>query len=369
MELYESKEMCCGCSACHDVCIHHAITMVMDKEGFYYPKIDKKSCVDCERCKKVCPLRETKTYLTENIYLGVQAIQADRRLSGSSGGVFPVLAEYVLSKEGAVFGAAFDSTMMLVHKCAETLTEVEALKKTKYVQSAMKGIFKLVQQKLDEDRWVLFIGTPCQTEAVRKFLNRDYPKLLLVDLICYGVPSPGIWNDYVQYMERKYKGRISVFSFRDKRNRDNGHTVSWRIDDREYTQSISRNLFCMMYFKNLILRPSCHKCRFCTVYRRSDFTIGDFWGIEKVKKEMDDGMGTSLLILHTEKSKKIWEEIRGRFRSFECSKTDILQPRLISATVPSKKRELFQKIYRLLPFRLLLFGFRERNRIRRFWND
>lgn len=350
MNLYQKKEACCGCSACVDICPVGAINMLSDEEGFCYPLIDEKKCIGCNRCKRTCPIKHTNQDSHQNLYFGAQARDDAVRYASSSGGMFSILAEYVFERQGVVYGAAFNDEMKVVHKEAQDLEELEALKKTKYVQSNLKDIYRSVQTQLEAGRWVLFCGTPCQAQALRLFLNQEYLKLIVMDLICYGVPSPGVWADYVKYLERRFGGKMSQFYFRDKRNRDDGHTCAYVTDGREQTGALYGDVYCRMYFANDIIRPSCHVCRYCTPDRDSDFTVGDFWGIEKVRPDMDDRMGTSAVILHTEKAREIWEQIKGRLRWFECKKEDMLQPRLKEPTTAAKGRGQFMFFYKIFPF-------------------
>lgn len=353
-ELYARKEECCGCGACSDACQAHAIRMVRDKEGFDYPYVDNSICVHCGRCEKVCPIKNSSSEKCSNQYLGAQAKDEKIRYSGSSGGVFSVLAEYVLERKGVVYGAGYNAHMEVIHQEADHLGQLERIKRTKYVQSSMQNIFPAVKQCLEEDRWVLFCGTPCQAQALKLFLGQEYDKLIVADLVCYGVPSPGIWRDYVRYLEKKYQGKMMEFSFRDKRNRDHGHTCSYVINDVEYVESIYDDPYCRMYFHNYILRPSCYQCKFCTVERSSDLTIGDFWGIENCRPDIDDGMGTSMMILHTDKARTIWDRVQGDMRWFECEKEDLLQPRLTKPVGMAKGRGLRILLYRKLPFSLFI---------------
>lgn len=354
MELYSKREECCGCKACLDACQAHAIRMGKDKEGFDYPYIDSSVCVLCGRCKKVCPIDNYTPEKSCNQYLGARAKDEKIRYSGSSGGVFSILAGYVLERKGVIFGAGYNDHMEVMHQEADDLGQLKQIKRTKYVQSNMQNIFLAIRRRLEEERWVLFCGTPCQAHALRLFLDREYDRLIVVDLVCYGVPSPGIWKDYVAYLEKKHRGRMMDFSFRDKRNRDHGHTRSYVINDTEYADSIYSDPYCMMYFHDYTLRPSCYECRFCTVDRSSDLTIGDFWGIEKCRPDMDDGMGTSMVILHTDKAKWIWEQIQGDMDWFECRKEDLLQPRLIRPVRMEKGRKLCMILYGKLPFSLFI---------------
>ena len=151
-------------------------------------------------------------------------------------------------------------------------------------------------------------------------------------------------------LEKKRGGQITDFSFRDKRMHDSGHTCAYVAGGKEYAGSLYADAYCRMYFSNHIIRPSCHECRFCTVGRSSDFTIGDFWGIEKVKPKLDDGMGTSMVIVHTEKAKEIWEAVKDQLSWFACEEKDVLQPRLTEPTKAARSRKVFMTFYRMLPF-------------------
>lgn len=359
MKLYTEKKECCGCGACVDVCPAKAVYMVSDEEGFLYPQVNASLCIKCKRCEAVCPMKKPTEGCgeCENAYFGIQAESETIRYGSSSGGMFPILAEYVFRHQGVVYGAAYDEAMKVVHKEVQNREELEAVKRTKYVQSDMRGIFRRIEVQLGEGRLVLFCGTPCQASALRLFLNKSYSNLIIADLICYGVPSPGIWEAYVQYLEKKHKGKMTAFSFRDKRNRDNGHTCSYVIDGKEYAGSLYRDIYCRMYFKNYTLRPSCYRCPFCTVERSSDITLGDFWGIEKVRPDAEDGMGTSLAILHTDKMNHVWEQTKEGLFWFECEKENILQPRLKEPTPMAAKRERFMTFYRTIPFSLFLTMF------------
>ncbi len=354
MELYEKKEECCGCGACADVCEAGAVHMVSDIEGFYYPCIEEELCVNCGKCRQVCPIKKQSTTEYDNKFFGVRAKDDTLRYSGSSGGIFSVLAEYVLGHNGVVYGAGYNGSMQVVHREASDRKELEKIKKTKYVQSSMGGVYRRIKEQAEKGRWILFCGTPCQAHALRLFLDADYEKLIIADLVCYGVPSPGIWMDYVKHLEKRHKGKMTDFSFRDKRNRDSGHTRSYVIDGKEYAGSLHQDTYCRLFFKNDSLRLSCHSCKFCTVERDSDFTIGDFWGIERVRPDLDDGMGISMVILHTEKAEKIWGQVKENTIWFECEKEDLLQPRLMSPTPVGEKRGRIMGLYKILPFSLFM---------------
>ena len=361
MRLFERKEECCGCGACEAACAARAIVMKQDKEGFFYPQADETRCTGCGACLRVCPLkreeREEKKTLARGYY-GARTLREDVRERSSSGGVFSVLADWVLEREGAVFAAGYGPDLRVAHREVDGKEQLDRVRRTKYVQSGMDGVYGAIRDRLAAGRQTLFAGTPCQAEAVRRFLERDgradRDRLILVDLVCYGAASPGIWEKYVRFLGRRYGGKIRDFEFRDKRGKDNGHTVSWKNGSTQRAYSLYADPYCRLYFQDLILRPSCYECPFCRPERESDFTIGDFWGLERIRPDLDDGMGNSLVIVHSERAERIWREAAGRCLSFECRLEDLLQPRLAAPTPRPAAREWFMKWYRLLPFWFLL---------------
>ncbi len=345
MKLYSDKNECCGCGACAAVCQHDAIQMQTDEEGFRYPVIDETKCISCQMCESVCPLKKVKDNTGLNQYYGARADDMIRRRS-SSGGMFTLLAKEILARGGIVYGAAFDSSMHVHHRKVESTEELDLIRRTKYVQSNIENVFQKVEKDLKSGRQVLFVGTPCQTEAVRKYLSCDKEKLYLVDIVCYGVPSPKLWEEYIEVLGKKQGDKISNYDFRDKRNKDNGHVVSWKTKNKECSCPIAEDPYSRIYFQNYSIRPSCHTCPFCTLIRNSDMTIGDFWGIEKIKPDLDDGMGNSLVIVHSGKGRQLWNAVKAYCQYFECEENDVLQPRLISPTVMPEDRKKFWDAYK-----------------------
>ena len=170
--LFTDKEACCGCGACVDICRCGAVRMVVDREGFRYPIIDEAKCVDCGSCVQVCPMKtQGREKGLPPQYFGVQAKEEKVRYASSSGGMFPVLAEYVFRQQGVVYGAAYDKHMRVVHREILTMEEMDSIKRTKYVQSSLKGIYRKIEARLKKGQWILFCGTPCQAEGLRLYLK------------------------------------------------------------------------------------------------------------------------------------------------------------------------------------------------------
>ena len=351
------RELCTGCGACAAVCKERAITMKMDREGFRYPKINAALCIQCRQCGAVCVRRDGGGDSLSRTCWGARAKEPETRLLGSSGGILPLLADQVIQEGGVVFGAVLQKNGDVTHMGIHRREDIPLMTRTKYVQSELSQVWREIGPLLQEGRKVLFCGTPCQAAALRTYLGENRRGLILVDLICYGVPSPGIWRRYVRFLEKRYRGPFRSFAFRDKRGGDNGHTAVAEVGEETIVYSLYQDRFCRSYFKNINIRPSCFHCRYCTTQRASDITLGDFWGIERVKPEFDDGMGNSAVICHTAQGQRLWEAVRDKTQWFSCDEGDIAnssQPRLREPTEPSPRRGWYMGLYGRIPFRLWL---------------
>ena len=297
---------CCGCGACGAACPTACITMQRDSEGFLVPNVDKAQCIQCGRCSDVCPWRN-QTDISERIsppaVYAAWHLDEHIRHQSSSGGVFTALAQAVLAREGDVVGAAFDADMVCQHILVEHPTGMASLRGSKYVQSTITSeLFHRIRTRLIEGRYLLFTGTPCQVAALRNYLSRDYERLLCCDLICHGVPSPGWFQTYIDQLCRGTQP-ITSFTFRDK-------TAGWKrfrirktwSDDNFLLDGMYHDPFMAAFLKNFSLRESCYTCRFATIPRQGDLTIGDYWGVRAKYPEYDcDDKGTSLILVNSGK--------------------------------------------------------------------
>ena len=305
------KSKCCGCTACQQICPVQCIAMEPDEEGFLYPKINETACIHCDQCKTVCPILtpllpsgETKTYIgyTRN---------AEIRRQSSSGGIFSLAAQVVLKRGGVVFGAAFDDAFQVRHIGIESEKDLWRLRGSKYVQSSLENTYAQTEEYLIDGRWVLFSGTACQIAGLKNYLGKEYDRLLTIDVLCHGVPSPKIWKLYLEDQERKYNSKIISIQFRDKKLGWKRYSIRIQFENgREYAVPFTKDKFMNMFLANIDLRPACHDCRFKEFPRVSDMTIGDCWGIENYMPEMDDDKGTSLFMVHSPKGERILEAIR-----------------------------------------------------------
>lgn len=323
----KDKSQCCGCSACVSACPKECISMQSDSEGFAYPVVDRKSCIGCGLCEKVCPFinpgqdrKPVKVYAAKN---SDEVI----RMKSSSGGVFYALAESVIKNGGVVFGARFDASWNVVHGYAETVDELYSLMGSKYVQSSIGKSYVQVEHFLKIGRQVLFSGTPCQTSGLMHYLKRKYDNLFTVAVICHGVPSPGIWRNYLdEEIKRSDYGKnqiiekntvlsssediseITDISFRDKISGWKNFSFVVRgkpaveTDKRSVLLSdiYKTNTFMKLFLSDLDLRPSCYACAAKGGRACSDIILGDFWGIENVLPDFDDDKGCSVLLIYNE---------------------------------------------------------------------
>ena len=322
------KADCCGCGACAQSCPKGCISMEPDGEGFLYPKVDEKACVNCGLCEKVCPiLRKQKTQPGAVAAYGAYTSDSELREGSSSGGVFSVLAAEILSRGGVIAGAAFDEGFSVRHILVEKDTQLNRLRGSKYVQSRMENTYIQIRQLLKQGKTVLFTGVGCQVAGLKAFLGRDYENLYTVDVLCHGVPSPKVWDYYCREQENVYGQKLTDVSFRDKRNGWRQYCISLKFGpSTEYCRPGNEDAYLQVFLRDICLRPSCHSCRFKEFPRQSDLTIGDAWGIEKHMPEMDDDRGTSVVLLNSPKGRALWETVAGNL-VFRPGELDTLLPK------------------------------------------
>lgn len=319
----KEKKDCCGCGACVQRCPKSCISMREDNEGFLYPEVNKEICIDCGLCEKVCPVINQSEERKPMAVYAAKHKDERIRLASSSGGVFTAIAESVIDEGGVVFGARFDKNWSVIHGYTETKEGLAAFRGSKYVQSRIGESYKDTEAFLKTGRKVLFSGTPCQIAGLKRFLRKEYDNLLTVDFICHGVPSPGVWREYLKEETARQCGgknsvlshpkdklgdvRIENISFRDKR-------LGWKKFSFALTLSttngsgakntvllsepLNKNIFLRGFLADLYLRPSCHACPAKKFKSGSDVTIGDFWGVQNVMPEIDDNLGCSIVYMN-----------------------------------------------------------------------
>lgn len=282
--------------------------MQEDIEGFLYPVVNQQECVNCGLCEKVCPVLNVKMIEQELTAYAAYANDDDIRMKSSSGGLFTLFARQILSDNGIVFGAAFDRDFMVHHIAIESEEELYKLQGSKYLQSRIENTYQEAERHLKSGRRVLFTGTACQIAGLKKFLGSEYELLYTVDVLCHGVPSPKVWKKYLDYQEKCHGGAVTRTFFRQKSFGWKTYALKLQFSNSStYEQIFSKDLFMQMFLANICLRPSCYACKFKTLSRPSDITIGDSWGIENYMPDMDDDKGTSVVLVHSKKGQELFD--------------------------------------------------------------
>lgn len=356
------KEDCSGCGACEQVCPHRCVDLVADNEGFWYPRVDTGKCTDCGLCENVCPvMNHDKERVPLNVYAAINKNESVRAKS-ASGGIFTIIAEEVLRQGGVVFGVRFDDDYNVVFGHTESVDGLEAFRRSKYVQAWVGRAYAEARDFLREGRLVLFTGTPCQIAGLRHFLRKDYEKLLLVDLLCEGVPSPKVWRKYLNEEIARMREKNTVLphpipekdvfiedvSFRNK-------SLGWKKFSFALTLSttngsgknsvlppyVNRNsAYMQAMFRYLDLRPICYECPFKSCRSGSDITLADYWGINELHPEMDDDKGTSMVYLNSDKGKTYFPLSKVRFLE-----TDYREAFRFNNVITSSKRHTNRDLF------------------------
>ena len=304
-----TSQNCTGCAACVSICPKDAVTMHLRKtDGFYYPRINENKCIHCGLCEEVCPIDKPKTQNKNSYAYSAFAYDTDVRNSGSSGGIFQLLAERVIRDGGVVFGAVFDAESKTIRHESTLNYPLKSILGSKYAQSTIGNAYKQVKTLLLQDREVLFSGTPCQIRGLKAYLKHSAVKgkLLTVDFMCHGVPSPAQFGEFLDYLETKHGAPICDVTFREK-------DLGWRrqitkvyFSDRSVWQKESLFWFHFYYFvHNYSLRDSCYDCMEYMCHQ-ADITLADYW---LIPAELDDDKGTSLLLINTPKGRLLLDDI------------------------------------------------------------
>lgn len=308
MILFDDKSKCCGCTACMSTCPRKAISMQPDEEGFLYPHIDETLCVNCGLCKKVCSFQNGyDKKQSAKVPTGYAVKHKDDvvRMASRSGGMFTPLSDFIFKKYGGtVYGAGYGEHFKVEHKPATTPEERNEFRGSKYVQSDLGNCFREIKQKLRSGERVLFAGTACQTAALRRYCGKKLRKrLYLIDIVCHGVPSNQMWQEFLKLKEQEWGGEIESVDFRNKKDYGwKDHFETLVINGEAHSSKLYKTL----YFSDFMLRPSCYNCIYTNMRRPSDITLADFWGHERaVPGFHEDDKGCSLVLGNTERG-MIW---------------------------------------------------------------
>lgn len=354
------EKMCSGCSVCSVICPVKCITMSPGTLGALFPKADNTQCIHCGKCETVCPMLHAEEMkhvpIQQPVYAAYSAKQ-EIRSGGSSGGMFETIAAKLISQGYRVYGAAFDDTLRLHCIHADTVEELSPLLKSKYLQSDISSAYPRILEDLEQGKKVLVVSTPCQIAALKRYLQKKYENLLLVDFLCHGVPSQVFFDRCKSYEEKKHGYKILSYAFRTKIQ--GGATPHYFTVVTEkngkiqsFTKPYFRSVFYAFFQKYISLRESCYECVFSERGRVSDLTIADFHDIEKYVPEVNRFDGVSTVILNTEKGETLFDSIKEKLWIRPFSMEELMSDKVLFAQKTKRpvNRDKFIKDYENMEF-------------------
>lgn len=343
------KQECFGCGACFQACPKQAIEMREDREGFSYPLINLEKCISCNICHKICPTENMPGFnRVHNALVGYNSNPIVRRES-ASGGAFKSLID-VYDKDVNVFGATWAGRSCVIHAEATKEDAYRKFHKSKYIQSNTSYTYCQVKNQIKSGKKVIYVGTPCQIAGLRSFIGQSKPNLLCVDIVCHGVSSGKVLESYFETMDKK-NSKVTGIDFRLKTKRNGEFNSKCALlyyeDGTRKVVDYDSSGFLRGFANGLFFRPSCAVCPFAKAERVSDLTIGDAWGVEKIKPDLNPHEGVSLIFANTEKGEKVLQIIRDRNHFFIEAEPDVLiagNGRLLKPDVGhSKRKEFFER--------------------------
>lgn len=336
------KNKCTGCYACYNVCPKRCISMEEDKGGSVYPEINMDECINCNLCRKTCPSINGVEFRSPKTAYAAWAIDEPERDSSTSGGVATILSSYIIENGGVVFGASIEDKV-IKHIMVDKKSDLIKLKGSKYVHSEIEDTFKEAKRELETGKKVIFLGMPCQIAGIQKYLNKDYANLFTIDIICHGVPSQKILNDYIKENLSAYD--YDKISFRDK----DGHNFKL-LKENEIVVNIPMNesSYYVGFMKSLLNNEVCYDCPYSNGKRISDITIGDFLGLgEERNFKYDQSQGVSLILPNTEKGSVLVDKCMDKMFIEERTVSEAINgnARLRKPVIKNKNHDLFMKLY------------------------
>lgn len=353
------KENCSGCSACCSVCPVQCIQMKEDSEGFLYPFVDSEKCIHCGKCESVCPVLNDISHKTVNEIKKAYVVQnTDPEIlkESTSGGFFTALAESVLDRNGIVIGAAYNDEYRICHRVVETKEDLRFLRNSKYTQSEICDMFHVCKKKLQENIPVCFSGTPCQIAGLKAFLGKEYDHLITVDVVCHGVPSPLLFQKYIEWCGGAES--LADVRFRDKHYGYFSSTMGlyWK-NGKVKRRELHSDPMLHFFFSNICSRPSCYVCRFKTVDRVSDFTMFDCWHAARFSDQFGN-RGATAVIARNQRAEQLMKQLlEKRIQGLEVDLATVvaLDGVMITNSVPvSKHRTEFFEVLNSDTFENLL---------------
>ena len=376
MSFLESKKKseCFGCESCVQVCAHNALAMYEDEEGFRYPQIDAKKCVSCSCCQTVCPYPERilEPHVIQVAFGGYHQDPSIRKES-TSGGAFTAIVDAWCTGEYTVFGATQEGVEVF-HTYITDKSDIYRFQKSKYRQSRIGMAYSHAKGMLEQGKKVLFSGTPCQIAGLKAYLGeKQWDKLLTVEVLCEGVPSPLYLQKYNEFITSRYGCGIRTLDYRNKdKPRWDFNVMRLELENGKNIY-IDRwiNPFFTLWIGGLMSRPSCYGCPYIATTGAADITLSDLWGIHIHCPELYDGnKGTSLILCHTKKGIEALESAKVQLYGHELDVNNILsyQKRLRMPIGLNYQREEFMRDLISLDYHHLCRKWVKRPSVRLLWS-
>lgn len=322
MKLICDKKECTGCGLCAARCPKHCIEMKPGILGHLYPEIDQSKCIDCKLCQKGCPsLQVISSGYPKKAYAAWSKEEEDY-ISSTSGGVASVLAQYIVSKGGVVYGCSVLPNILISHIRVDKLEDLHLLKGSKYVQSQIKNIILQLRNDVKAGLPVLFVGTPCQVAAIKQLYKSVPDNLYLVDIICHGTPSNQFLKDYIQNDLKINPKNVTNVMFRTPTaySLQVFSDADFFYESRSLWQHRYEDLYMDTFIDGFTSRISCNHCHYAMPNRISDITIGDFWGLGKEISDEEipeHKNGISCMLPISDKGLKLIEKIQPYLNIYE----------------------------------------------------
>ncbi len=341
---------CCGCGGCVAVCPKEAVKITSNTEGFYERKVFVDICVNCGKCLTVCPMimvKKKSTYNTQKMehqtFWAAVSKNKENYIRSSSGGVFSSVAEQIIHEGGVVYGCGLDSNLIPSHMSIVSMNDIDKLRRSRYVQSDTRDTFTLIKKDLENGKHILFVGTPCQVYALKKYIGEN-DRLFLIDLICHGVPSPKMFADNLHYIEKKRDRKLKGYEFRLKREGSYTYTYIYTYGANEvglYYEDAYYNSF----YDFVSLNECCYSCPFANLDREGDITIGDYeWGKDH-HAEFNDCSDISCILTNTKKGVNMVKKLDSSMR-LTPTRIEWILEKQNNLKCPEKRPKYRDRIYK-----------------------
>lgn len=321
---------CTSCQLCGAVCPKGAVTIELDKEGFYRPTVKDELCIDCGLCVKVCykydnqiKLSKPKDLKRKPLY-SAWAKDADLLKETTSGGIGDLLAKQLINDGYKVVGVVYnEGKTRAEHRIAGTVEETKPFRGSKYIQSYTFDAFKKVVAECKNSKYAVF-GTPCQIYALHKSaeIRKDQDNFIFIDLFCHGCPSLHVWTKYQKQIKKEAGvAQFDQVVFRSKVRGWGTFNVVFKKDEKTYfTNKACDDGFYELFFCDQVLNEGCNDCRLRGTLEYTDIRLGDFWG----KKFLNNRAGVSAVCLATDKGDALFQKIKAYLVFQECSYEECL---------------------------------------------